>query len=66
VSTEVKVASLPPCDLCKDLGRETPAPAAYDGKTVYGPWAYMCEEHWLLHGVGQLGTGYGQRLVLAE
>jgi hypothetical protein len=68
VSTEVTVASIPPCDLCKDylgkLGISTPA--AYDGKTTFGWWAYMCEEHWTLYGVGRLGTGYGQRLVLAE
>jgi hypothetical protein len=64
VSTEVTVTSIPPCDLCKDLGKSTPA--AYDGKTTFGPWAYMCEEHWKLYGVGQLGTGYGQRLVQAE
>jgi hypothetical protein len=63
VSAEVKVASIPSCDICKTEGRETPA--AYDGKTVYGPWAYMCEQHWQLVGVGQLGTGYGQRLVQA-
>ena len=26
------------CDFCDKQ-------ALYDGKTVFGPWAYMCEEH---------------------
>lgn len=26
------------CDFCD-------SPAKYDGKTIYGPWAYMCERH---------------------
>lgn len=26
------------CDFCE-------AAAVYDGKTVYGPWAFMCEAH---------------------
>jgi hypothetical protein len=38
-------------------------PARYDGATVHGPWAYMCEEHFQSDGVG-LGTGRGQLLVL--
>lgn len=24
------------CDICKQ-------PALYDGKTIHGPWAYMCQ-----------------------
>lgn len=58
MSTEVEVGHIPPCDICKGN------PAAYDGKTVHGPWAFMCEGCWLWHGVGRLGTGYGQRLKL--
>lgn len=26
------------CDFCSKQ-------ALYDGKTIFGPWAYMCEEH---------------------
>ncbi len=32
-----------------------------DGKTRQGPWALMTPQSWRLHGVGKLGTGYGQR-----
>lgn len=59
MSEEVKMAKMPRCDLCMDGTL-----AAFDGKTKMGPWAYMCEEHWKELGIGQLGTGYGQRLVL--
>jgi hypothetical protein len=58
VGTEVTVRKLPECDLCD-------APARYDARTVHrGAWAYLCEPCWRLYGVGRLGTGYGQRLVL--
>lgn len=32
-----------------------------DGKTRQGPWALMTPSSWRLHGIGKLGTGYGQR-----
>jgi hypothetical protein len=32
-----------------------------DGKTRGGPWGNMTPESWKKHGVGKLGTGYGQR-----
>jgi hypothetical protein len=32
-----------------------------DGKTKHGPWALMTPLSWDLHGIGQLGTGLGQR-----
>jgi hypothetical protein len=32
-----------------------------DGKTIYGPWALMTPISIKIHGVGRLGTGYGQR-----
>lgn len=51
------------CDLCKSKGLQVEA--LYDGKTVHGPWAYMCEEHFGAMGVG-LGTGRGQRLIVGE
>ena len=59
MSTTVKVASIPKCDLCKE------ADAIVDGRTAFGPWAYMCKRCWLVRGVGRLGTGYGQKLELA-
>lgn len=51
------------CDLCKSQGLQVEA--VYDGKTIHGPWAYMCEEHYGAMGVG-LGTGRGQRLIVGE
>lgn len=59
MAAEVKVAVIPTCDVCKTR------PAAYDGKTVHGPWAYMCEPCFAALGIG-LGTGLGQRLILRE
>lgn len=32
-----------------------------DGRTIRGPWANMTEQSWRVHGVGRLGTGYGQK-----
>lgn len=52
--------TIPKCDMCTDND------AAYDGRTAFGPWAYMCEPCWKFHGIGRLGTGYGQRLELEE
>ncbi len=49
-----------------DFSHEHPVIARYDGKTKEGPWAYMCEAHWLSEGVGQLGTGFGQRLIYSD
>lgn len=65
MSTTVTVAELPYCDLCKAFGNE-PTKAFVDGKMKQGPWAFMCEKHWESHGVGQLGTGYGQKLLLKQ
>ena len=61
--TVARVDRIPPCDICREQGRQRPA--QYDGKTVWGPWAYMCEAHWRRYGVG-LGLGKGQRLVHSE
>ena len=70
---ETKVTELPDCDICKTVDHyaalvgisttEALRKAAYDGKTTDGSWAYMCQHHFGLHGVG-LGLGRGQRLVL--
>ena len=64
MGNSAKVSEIPDCDLCKQEGIEN-RKAAVDGKTKMGPWAYMCEEHFQECGVG-LGTGLGQRLILAE
>lgn len=58
--TTVIMSSIPLCDICKS--ENITIPAAYDGKTKYGPWAYMCEEDFQVFGVG-LGTGKGQKFV---
>lgn len=60
--TWVRVDELPSCDLCSMLGKYL-NPARFDGATVHGPWAYMCEDHFKADGLG-LGTGRGQRLIL--
>lgn len=59
MGTEVKVATLPPCDVCQDG-----TPAQYDAKTNGGPWAYLCDPHFVSLTNGRLGTGLGQRLVV--
>jgi hypothetical protein len=63
MSTEVKVTTLPDCDICKAQKAETINRAEYDGATTHGPWAYMCQSHFLAIGLG-LGTGRGQKLIL--
>ncbi len=60
MSKSVKVKRLPLCDFCSG---ENFSAARYDAKTKAGPWGYMCERHFKLHGVG-LGTGFGQKLLL--
>lgn len=55
----VKVDKLPLCDLCQGDKLQ----AHYDGKTVYGPWAYMCKPHFERAGIG-LGMGRGQELIV--
>lgn len=63
--TEVEVSKLPDCDVCKiNAGKATPA--AYDARTHFGQWGYLCEEHFGTHTSGKLGTGIGQRLILAK
>jgi hypothetical protein len=52
---KVRLEKLPKCDFCK---RE----ANYDGKTIYGVWAYMCKGCFKIYGIG-LGLGKGQRLT---
>jgi hypothetical protein len=58
-NTKVVVDELPSCSFVH--GTREPEPALYDGATIHGPWAFMCEEHFRLYGLG-LGLGKGQRL----
>lgn len=51
------------CDFCTLDG--IMRPAKYDGRTTAGLWAFMCEAHFLLRGVG-LGLGRGQQLKRVE
>jgi len=44
------------CDICKAAFTDV----VYDGKTLHGPWAFMCEDCFQDLGVG-LGTGRGQK-----
>jgi hypothetical protein len=60
-STTAVVMEFPPCDFCKEELVNTPA--RYDGKTIHGPWAYMCGAHFIILGTG-VGLGIGQRLIL--
>lgn len=53
------IEEFPDCDICQILK------AQYDGKTVNGPWAYMCSDCFSQKGIG-LGMGKGQKLVLAK
>lgn len=65
MSTEVKVAALPKCDVCRAQHVQHPPDATYDGKTKTGPWAFMCQQCFDQQGTG-LGTGKGQRLVVGS
>jgi len=65
MSDTAYVAKLPNCDFCKEQGTEKSA--AVDAKTILGPWASMCEEHFVSMGAySTLGTGKGQRYVVGE
>lgn len=61
--TETTVPELPECNIHKRDGAIVPA--MYDGKTVFGPWAYMCEQCFGVWGAG-LGMGKGQRLIVRD
>ena len=51
-----KVPQRPKCDFCE-------LDAVVDGKTRFGPWAYMCLLHYEGYGIG-LGLGRGQFLLV--
>jgi hypothetical protein len=57
-STTATVTRIPPCDFCTNS-------AVYDTKMRdRSSWAYMCEDHYAVLGIGRLGLGLGQRLIL--
>ena len=65
MSTTVYISHQPMCDIHKyELGNAN-IPADYDGKTIRGPWANMCQECFDDWGVG-LGTGKGQKFIFGE
>lgn len=57
--TVAVVKKRPDCDF--GCGME----AKFDGRTIMGPWAYMCVDHWVQYGPGRLGIGHGQKLALS-
>lgn len=61
--TSVEVSSYPDCDIHTYQLGQPGVEAHYDGKTIMGPWANMCDECFAQYGVG-LGVGQGQRLVV--
>ena len=60
----VTVAKLPNCDVCASAGIRDQV-AKYDGKTIMGPWANMCQACFADLGVG-LGLGRGQELIMRQ
>ena len=54
--TETEILKLPRCGFCNET-------ACYNGATILGPSAYMCEYHFKQYGIG-LGSDKGQMLML--
>jgi len=63
MSDTTYISSPRECSFCQQDG--TVRQATVDGKTIFGGWAYMCDEHFKSHGIG-LGTGKGQKLIVGE
>lgn len=66
MSDRVIVTNRPVCDIHKYMEGDSTVPAMYDARTNDGRWANVCEAHFVSHTSGQLGTGHGQRLILAS
>ena len=57
----VEMEQLPKCDMpsCdKD--------AKFDSRLYNGSWGYTCSTHYRQYGIGRLGTGFGQKLLLKK
>lgn len=58
-NTYAVVSALPKCNFCEQRAR-------YDSNTVYGSWAYFCNDCYKSNPIhfNALGQAYGQYLVL--
>ena len=58
------VSELPDCDFSDDY--QSCKPAKFDSVCNINmrSWAYMCPAHYREYGIGQLGTGFGQKLLV--
>lgn len=63
LGTRIKMPVIPCCDICAARGATQPACA--DAKLDVGAWAYVCERHFAIYQC-RLGTGRGQKLILAR
>ena len=57
-SKNVKWLGKHKCDFCTG---KLIVDVLYDARTIYGPWAVMCQEHFEMFSLGKLGIGYGQK-----
>lgn len=48
------------CNFCEQTGVVLDTESFVDGMTKMGPWAVMCDSHFIRFGVG-VGPGQGQR-----
>lgn len=64
------VEKFPECDFCVGVtlsGIKVPSRAFYDGKQKANDmWGFFCKACWKELGIGELGTGKGQRLIVRE
>lgn len=60
---ETEVSAPVYCDFCFEGDKQVQA--SYDGKTKFGPWANMCEDHFNQYGMA-LGLGLGQKLIVKD
>lgn len=56
MNNTTKLYQIQKCDFCLSTAR-------YDGKTVTGPWAFMCERHFQMFGYGKTGLGIAQKII---
>lgn len=65
---EARVHTMPPCNFAEtDEWECDNLPDRFDFMTQQGPWAFGCKRHYEVYRLYRdLGTGKGQRLVLAD